>query len=412
MTMSNTMHVAVLGCGPAGASAAHACALAGLETVIVDPSPDALWPNRYGVWCEDWPEALHQFTHQWPCAVVIAESTHRLERAYGIVDRRAVADALRAEYVQAGGRVCADRAVSLRGEPGAFVVELASGAQLSVGAIVDARGASAPCGAPSLFQTAWGGEVAASLPLDPAVMHLMDFRAPGRSVGPPSFLYAYALDEGRWFLEETVLAGPAVPFASLRARLGARLEAWGVSPEVLAEATEIEECRIPMDVGAYEGPKGVIPFGAAAGLVHPATGYSVATTLRLAPQIPALVHQQRDPARAVDRPDVRGADALAADALYRFGGAEIARFDQARQRAFFEAFFHLPEPLRNGYLSRTLGPRGVGRAMWGVFCRTSSSTRRILTSAGLQHASVLARALLTRSSVSSAPVPLPLPVSR
>ena len=412
MTMSNTMHVAVLGCGPAGASAARACAEAGLRTVVVDPAPDAPWPNRYGAWCDDLPAELRRFTHTWSSAQVVAGATHRVERAYGIVDRAAVGSLLREAFVAAGGLVHVGRVAEVRGSAGAYEVVLAGGGTIAAEAVVDARGSGAPVGAPTLFQSAWGGEIAARLPLDASVMHLMDFRDPGGEAGPPSFLYAYALGEDRWFVEETVLTGPAVPFALLQARLCARLLGWGVDPEVVSGAEEVEECRIPMDVGAYEGAEGVIPFGAAAGFVHPATGYSLADTLQLAHEVPRVVRAQLEPARAVPRPTVRSAAALRADALYRFGGAEVARFDQARQRAFFDAFFRLPAPLRDGYLSRTLGPRGVGRAMWGVFWRTSSSTRRILTSAGLRHARVLGRALWGRSVDSSTPVPLPLPVSR
>ena len=47
------MQVVVIGCGPGGMLAAAACADAGLPVLVVAPDLDVVWPNRYGVFCDE-----------------------------------------------------------------------------------------------------------------------------------------------------------------------------------------------------------------------------------------------------------------------------------------------------------------------------------------------------------------------
>ena len=68
--------VAVVGGGPAGyAISALMADTHGHSVVLVDPEPDALWPNNYGEWKDEWqtlsrrlemPELMDCVLNEWP----------------------------------------------------------------------------------------------------------------------------------------------------------------------------------------------------------------------------------------------------------------------------------------------------------------------------------------------------------
>ncbi|MBY8852264.1 lycopene cyclase, partial [Saccharothrix sp. MB29] len=94
---------------------------------------------------------------------------------------------------------------------------------------------------------------------------IMDWRKPPvATTADPTFLYAIPVSATHVLLEETSLARrPGLPLAELRLRLHGRLAAHGVAvPE------DEERVRIPLD-----GRPRDWAFGAASGLIHPATGY-------------------------------------------------------------------------------------------------------------------------------------------
>lgn len=103
----------------------------------------------------------------------------------------------------------------------------------------------------------------------------------GTNDEPPSFLYAMPLGGNRVFLEETCLvAKPALPFAVLKRRLDRRLRAMGVR---VTQVHEEEWSYIPVGGPLPLPNQTLTAFGAAANLVHPATGFSVARSFREAP---------------------------------------------------------------------------------------------------------------------------------
>lgn len=103
----------------------------------------------------------------------------------------------------------------------------------------------------------------------------------GSSNEVPSFLYAMPLGGSRVFLEETCLvAKPALPFAVLKRRLERRMAAMGVTVKSIHEE---EWSYIPVGGPMPLPGQAITAFGAAANLVHPATGFSVSRTLREAP---------------------------------------------------------------------------------------------------------------------------------
>jgi lycopene epsilon-cyclase len=109
-------------------------------------------------------------------------------------------------------------------------------------------------------------------------------------------------------------------------------------------------------------------FGAAAGLVHPATGYSLARSLAEAPAFAASAAAalRGEPGRA-------GAAAVSAAvwaslwpaprrraaAFQLFGMELLARLGPADTDAFFRTFFSLPAPLWRGFLASTLSPAAL-----------------------------------------------------
>ena len=103
----------------------------------------------------------------------------------------------------------------------------------------------------------------------------------GSSEEVPSFLYAMPLGGNRVFLEETCLvAKPALPFRVLKRRLERRMAAVGIK---ILKVHEKEWSYIPVGGPLPKGDQYLTAFGAAANLVHPATGFSVSRSLREAP---------------------------------------------------------------------------------------------------------------------------------
>jgi lycopene beta-cyclase len=149
--------------------------------------------------------------------------------------------------------------------------------------------------------------------------------------------------------------------------------------------TDAEELvRIPMGRPLPDRGR-VIGMGAAGGLVHPATGYSVAASLRAARRLgPALADavlvRGTTPSALAElgHRAVWPAPAERARALYSFGLEAVLGFDQGECRAFFDAFFDLPEPRWRGYLAGTDGPGEVARTMRALFAAVPPPLRRKL----------------------------------
>jgi lycopene epsilon-cyclase len=103
----------------------------------------------------------------------------------------------------------------------------------------------------------------------------------------PTFLYAMPLSPTRVFFEETCLAArPALPFSLLQERLEARLEKMGIK---VIHMHEEEWSYIPVGGTLPDTTQQHLGFGAAASMVHPATGYSVVRSLSEAPMYAAAI---------------------------------------------------------------------------------------------------------------------------
>ena len=118
--------------------------------------------------------------------------------------------------------------------------------------------------------------------------------------------------------------------------------------------------------------------------MHPATGYSVASSLRLGPRVAAALAAGADP-----RPVVRAARPRTTAALLGLGLEALLPLDTAGTDAFFAAFFTLPEAAWSGYLDVGSPPSAVAAAMARVFAALPGPQRaRLLRAVG--------RALLRR----------------
>ncbi len=382
------MDVLVVGGGPAGLAIAGACGQLGLATGVVDPAPDRPWTATYGMWSGELPADL-------PASVVaaraagraIAVSEHQLGWEYAVLD----VPALRAHLVDGLTDVHV-HAARVVGSPEAGVVALADGSHLRAAVVIDAGGGARPLDRttprqPAAAQTAYGlvlDEDAAAPFVAPGEALFMDWRGDHGDAGWPTFLYVIPLGGGQVLAEETSLARrPGLPLSTLRRRLHARLAHHGVEPPKDARC---EKVSFRVDHPRHRGP-GVLGFGAAAPLIHPATGFSLAASLRLAPRVATALatHLPDDPGRALAaaQKTVWPLDARVVHHVRRIGLESLLRMPPADVPGFFEQFFGLPDPHRWTYLTARDDVRGVVAAMNCLFRTSSGRLRRHLVTSAL-----------------------------
>ncbi|MGI8815811.1 MAG: lycopene cyclase family protein, partial [Pseudonocardia sp.] len=347
--------VLVVGAGPAGRAVAAACAEHGLDTGLLDPAPNRSWRATYGAWSDELPAEL-------PLAVIasraqgvaVARTRRRLDREYAVLDVSALRAYLDERLAAAGVVVQQGRAVPGATPPARMVIDAGGAGQpLSQ---PRSRRLNRPRGRPpgehsgsrlAAEQTAFGLMVPAELAApvlgaDEALF--MDWR-PVPGVHPsewPTFLYAVPLGDGRVLMEETSLARrPGLPVAVLATRLHARLAGHGIT---VCTHAEREVVRFRLDMPRHRAP-GVLGFGAAAPLTHPATGYQLATALRAAPQVArALAEHWADgpsAARAAAQAALWPAAARVTHVVRRRALESLLRMPPERLPEFFEGFFTL-----------------------------------------------------------------------
>ncbi|WP_235900430.1 lycopene cyclase family protein [Lolliginicoccus suaedae] len=356
--------ILVAGLGPAGRALAHRATVAGLSVVAIDKNPKRAWTATYGAWLDELPPWLPGATiaARAPQPVAWGHRRHTIDRTYVVLDTPALQ-----RHLSLGNATVVQGSIEQL-DPGG--TRLASGEHLRARLVVDARGI--PRSPRSAEQTAYGVLVPAAtarILLDGASALFMDWRAPRRSGGvTPSFLYAVPVGGGRWLLEETCLAGrPALGIGELRQRLHDRLAGRGID----LDGTEpTETVRFPLRPPRGFVPAGVLGFGARGGLGHPATGYSVAASMRAADAVAAAVLQRSDPARALHSWRSRAVSALRAKGL-----ASLLALPPSEVAGFFDVFFELPPAQQRAYLSGREDLAGLTAAMTALFARVPSSTR-------------------------------------
>jgi lycopene beta-cyclase len=301
-----------------------------------------------------------------------------------VLDVPALRSHLDGELERAGVEVRAGR---VTGPAGPGEVALADGTRVHARMLVDAGGHRQPLRAPDreprvhAEQTAYGvvvDEACAAPLVAPGEALFMDWRPDHGETGWPTFLYAVPLGGGRVLLEETSLARrPGLPQPVLRRRLRARLARHGIA---VPDAAAVEHVRFPVDTPRHRTP-GVLGFGAAAPLVHPASGFSVADSLTLAPVVASALAEG---GLAATGDVLWPARAQAVHRFRRVGLEAVLRMPPSEVPDFFEVFFALPARHRWAYLGGRDDLGGTAAVMATLFARSGWRLRARLVMPALR----------------------------
>eukprot|EP00877_Chromochloris_zofingiensis_P005408 jgi/Chrzof1/14869/Cz09g18310.t1_LCYE[v5.2] len=387
----------VVGCGPAGLYLAAQMAQRGLKVGLI--GPDVPFVNNYGVWVDEFKQLglEHTLECQWPDAVCYFGEGNQVNvgRAYGRVCRRRLRQHLVDLCKSAGVQYLATEVTDIckSADNTTAYVTCSNGSTFTSRLVTLASGQAAgrflqyePEAPAVAAQTAYGIEAEVE-GYDAAYgndhMLFMDYRRHhtglwdggatklnagnhpnandglwGSSDEVPSFLYAMPLGGNRVFLEETCLvAKPALPFKVLQRRLERRMRSMGIK---VTRIHETEWSYIPVGGPLPSANQPITAFGAAANLVHPATGFSVSRSLREAPVMAEAAVQALSGSQTV--PEVAAAvwQALWPDekrrqaSFHLFGMELLAQLDLSATNAFFNTFFALPPTYWKGFLGSRL----------------------------------------------------------
>ena len=359
--MTTIYDLAVVGAGPAGRSLAHRALAAGLRVAVIDPALDRIWSATYGVYTADLPEWFDDsaIAAAAPSVTVFTPTERVIPHGYAILDTAVFQRTLGID----GADVHACFALAVT----ASTVACSDGRQLRATHVVDARGARSVDHQSRPRQTAAGSVV----PSDDASMVLMDWRPACRIVpdATRSFSYRVALGGGRRLVEETCLAGnPPIDVDALAERSRAR-NGRPLVDDVLDEAVDFPllACTTPW----RRVDAGPLLFGAAGGLMNPATGYSVGQSLQATDVVVGAIVAGRDAHDALWPRRARLAYRLRV-----LGLTVLLSLDSDDVVAFFDAFFRIDPRLQRRYLCGRDDAVGVLRAMAAVFPRLPMRLRR------------------------------------
>jgi lycopene beta-cyclase len=390
-----TYDILIVGAGPAGLALAAALAdrAPDLRVGLISPSHPAPWPNTYGAWIDELESVglagCAGRTWAQPTVELTERRSHSLDRTYALIDNDALQEALRDRSQE--GDVTEIEGVAETWERTAeetLRVEGRGDDAWSAGLVVDATGHRPTLLRSDLagagFQRAWGivAEVAGEPLPSGSAMTLMDYRDDYREDGSnpqPTFLYGMHFGENRYFLEETSLvARPAMDFQTLERRLDRRLEARGVTVETVLER---ERVSFPMGQPLPDLDQPVVGFGAAAGMVHPATGYMVGRMLGHAGRVAAAAAQALRERDGLEARASKVWRAVWPEQLRRtrhllsFGFETLLELEGEALGDFFDAFFELDRPDWSDYMSGESRPAATARIMTTVFRHASMGLR-------------------------------------
>ena len=398
----------VVGCGPAGLSAADRASARGLRVALVDPRPLETWRNNYGVWVDEFEELdlADCFNKVWPQARVVIDDDGpegiQLNRAYAQVDRVALKDKLLRRCIDQGVRFGACAVEDVTHEPNGTVVRVKGGKdgafdgeELHAKMVLDATGHARKLveferdftpGYQAAFGIMCETEEPHGLPVNE--MLFMDWRDAHLSPeykkmndDHPTFLYAMPFTETKIFFEETSLVErPGLEFDDLKVKLQQRLDSLGIKVKSVSEE---EYCLIPMGGVLPTLPQRTLGVGGTAGMVHPSTGFMVSKTLL---SVRALVDTLADEIEGKETVD---ADAVA-ERVWRsvwpddelrmrtfmcFGMETLMELDIKGTQQFFETFFKMSQDIWGGFLSWRIKPAGLIKLGGVLFLKFSNYMR-------------------------------------
>lgn len=384
------IEVVVVGSGPAGLYLANRLAQAGLSVRCLGIKTDAPWPAYYGLWLPDAVDTdlIEHLAFTWIGPRVRTDPDHEFELAtpYVLLDNARVQRTWRHELLRAGGTLQDGRVTGVSVSAAGVVVRLESGDEIRCQLMIDASGYPSPITPPTSpapgWQSAWG-EVHPRHSDSPMV--LMDFSRTFESStddpGPalPTFLYRLPFADTE-LVEETVLVSrQRVPLNVLERRLHRRLQGQIPGPPL-----HTESCYIAMGGGAPECTGRTMAWGAAASMVHPATGYSLGHTLRWARDaaLPIADIVRAQPSSASLDHLAWPTDRARAWALFRFGLEALQDMDQRTTQQFFRTFFESSPDDAMDFLRWRLSAPGIRGFMWEFFRHAPSSIRWRLATHG------------------------------
>ncbi|GLJ19414.1 hypothetical protein SUGI_0350200 [Cryptomeria japonica] len=374
-----TVDLVVAGSGPAGLSVAQQVSEAGISVVCIDPSPQTIWPNNYGVWVDEL-EAIGLvdcLDTIWDDAVVHLDDNRSkfLSRPYGRINRKLLKEKMMGKCISNGVRFHQAKVLNVTHESLRSSVLCDDGVSIQATLVLDATGFSRclveykEAYNPG-YQIAYG--ILAEVdwhPFDLGKMVLMDWRDSHLGNEPvlrakneklPTFLYAMPFDSNRIFLEETSLVSrPAMAMEEIKKRMVARLRYLGIKVKRIEED---ERCVIPMGGSLPVIPQRVTGIGGTVGMVHPSTGYMVAKTLATAPIVANSIIQCLGCPRMIRGTNLSASiwndlwppEKKTQREFFCFGMDVLLQLDLEGTRGFFDAFFDLDPYQWHGFLSSRL----------------------------------------------------------
>ncbi|XP_058084929.1 lycopene epsilon cyclase, chloroplastic [Magnolia sinica] len=382
---NSLLDLVVIGCGPAGLSLAAESAKQGLSVGLI--GPDLPFTNNYGVWRDEFKGLGLEgcIEHVWQDTIVYLDSDDPIVigRAYGRVSRHLLHEELLKRCFESGVAYLDSKVEKIIEEnDGNSLVACEGNTMIPCRLAIVASGAASgkllqyEVGGPRVsVQTAYGVEVEVeNNPYDPSLMVFMDYRdfvkqkAQCEEAEHPTFLYAMPMSPTRVFFEETCLASRnAMPFGLLKKKLMSRLESMGVR---IMKTYEEEWSYIPVGGSLPNTQQKNLAFGAAASMVHPATGYSVVRSLSEAPAYASAIANilKRHTYSKHVVPWEKSIENVSTQAwktlwpqerkrqrsFFLFGLALILQLDIEGIREFFNTFFRLPNWMWQGFLGSTL----------------------------------------------------------
>ena len=417
----------IVGAGPAGLTLAYALVDVGFSVCILDSNPEKPWTQSLCFWKRELDDVVSPESFQylfrssvqkeWASAgIQLTEAKkHRIDATYAKFDSAYLQSRLKDAIIDRGGCVVEDSVDSIEHSQTCSFVRGKKTYQAR--AVVVANGSSSRfltySDANPAYQIAYGqrldlpsglynvaGRRTKSWNVDCA--GFMDFMSPfeltDQFSSPPSFLYTLPLTPNELFLEETILATRSqVDWEQLKNRLELRKVQAGLQN---ADVIEEEYCKIEMGGGLPEFGR-TLAFGAAAGFVHPVTGFQIMRSIRTAPLLAAFLKENwgQSPeglahsAWNVIWTPVQRQNRL----LYLLGLDILTHLNLDETQSFFDAFFKGARNELSGFLLGSGTTKAVESSMWKTFNSASWKTRRLIIQHSMRHPHTVLASLLGKN---------------
>ena len=411
--MKKNYQVVIAGSGPSALSLAEKTVQKGLSTLIVSPSLGQCWKPNYASWFDD-VDGLGislSIEETWVSPMVLLDdSTFELPFRYAKISTVQLQTLLEHRCTRDGVQFLCNKVESVQHTSKSSTVVLSNGEEIDCSVFVDATGKGEfllrePSRAIQGYQSAYGVllEVEDN-PWERGEMSLMDFRVPkecGQSeifLSTPTFLYALPLGRKLVFLEETSLvAKEPLSFEELKQRLHIRMSSMNIEP---IQILEEENCLIPMGGPRPSLKQRTLGFGAAAGLVHPATGYQLAHSIALSDVVAqalcvGLKEGNVEEAVRLAWLQIWPKEKRRCWDMYQFGMEVLCSMTTVQTQEFFHTFFSIPNQSWKTFLSGRGTPADVSKAMAQVFVQAPFSLQKRLINHAIQPKSLsLVRSVL------------------